>query len=141
MKQDSTLARLQAQYLTPQHSNTEPVKFENFDGVQTIKAAITGDLPPIDLTTSDGKPEGFNIALLSEIARRLKINVTIFDINSGSRFAALTSGRADVVFWFENCHGVKTQPDVPEGIILSEPYYKFDTFYHLELANNNENEK
>ncbi|MBQ7578336.1 MAG: transporter substrate-binding domain-containing protein [Synergistaceae bacterium] len=137
LKRDGTLITLQAQYITPRDSMMEtpaPIHFTKFDGARTIKAAITGDLPPIDFAAPDGKPDGFNIALLAEIAKRLKFNVEILSIESPARASALASGRADLVFWFEIYRGLKTQPDIPEGVIVSDPYYQFDTIYHLKLA-------
>ncbi len=137
IKRDGTLITLQAQFLTPNTSMMgipTPIYFTKFDGARTIKIAVTGDLPPLDYISPDGKPDGFNAALLSEIARRLKFNVEFLNIDSHARASVLSSGRADSVFWFEIQRGLKTQSDVPEGIILSEPYYNFDTVYHLKLA-------
>ena len=144
MKRDGTLITLQAEYITPRDSMIEipaPIHFTRFHGARTIKAAITGDIPPIDFAAPDGKPDGFNVALLSEIARRLNFNVEFLNIESVARASALESGRADLVFWFEIYRGLKTQPDIPEGVIVSEPYYSFDTIYHLKLASSTEGSK
>ena len=140
MKQDGTLAVLQSRYIHPDSAvltdadQTTPPVFRKFEGAPTIKVAVTGDLPPIDYIAADGKPEGFNVAILAEICARLGLNVELLSIESGARAAALASGRADVVFWFEHHHGKEFQADVPEGVILSEPYYGFNTFYHLRRA-------
>jgi len=74
---------------------------------------------------ADGTPAGFNTAVLAEIAKRLKINIELVNINAGVRAASLASGRSDVVFWFATFTGEKNQPDVPENIVLSEPYYEW----------------
>ena len=113
-------------------TSLKPVEFENFDGAETIKIAITGDIPPIDFISAEGEAAGFNTAILYEIAKRLKINVEIVDIETAARTASLTSGRADVVFWYMKDNG-PTQFDIHEEIITSDPYYSWNTFVHLRL--------
>ncbi|MBQ4431163.1 MAG: transporter substrate-binding domain-containing protein [Synergistaceae bacterium] len=108
-----------------------PVIFRHFDGGRVIRAAVTGDIPPMDYIAPDGKPQGYNAAILAEICGRLGLNAEIVNIDSGSRAAMLASGRADVVFWFEHYRGDDANIDVPEGVIVSEPYYEMDTFFHL----------
>ena len=61
----------------------------------------------------------------------LKMNVELIEINSGARNAALASGRADVVFWYEIDNTKEIQPDIPDGIILSLPYYEWNKFIHV----------
>ena len=48
----------------------------------------------------------------------------------------MSSERADVVFWYRNTEGMKTPQklkgkgfmrDKAEGVILSDPYYEWDT--------------
>lgn len=136
MKNDGTLALIKAQYSEFDKSLVNPpapVKFTKFDGAKTIKAAVTGDLPMLDYTAPDGTPEGYNVALLAEVSRRLKCNVEIINIDSSARAAVLTSGRADMVFWLEFYSGLETQPDIPEGIIVSDPYLHLDRLYHVKL--------
>ena len=65
--------------------------------------------------------------------KRLKINIETVSLNSRARTSALVSGRADVVFWFEVDKSMQTQLDVPEGVILSDPYYEWNKFIHLRL--------
>ena len=62
----------------------------------------------------------------------MRVNVKLLNVEAGARPSALASGRADVVFWFEHKRAGGTKHDVPDGVILSEPYYQFDTFYHLK---------
>lgn len=127
MKADGTLTILRAKYIDqPGFDDPEPVKFETFKNVDTtIKVAVTGDLPPIDFIAADGTPAGFNTAVLAEIASRMKVNIQLVNIESGARAAALASKRADVVFWFSSYKDIDVQPDVPEGVVLSEGYYSW----------------
>lgn len=132
---DWTLAALEGLYIASAGTEyPKPVEFEKFDNAKTIKVAVTGDLPPIDFITPDGTPAGFNTAVLAEIGRFLKINIELVNIEAGSRAAALASGRADVVFWYEKDTSSENQPDVPEGVILSEPYYEWNKFIHVRKA-------
>ena len=134
MKADGTLEAMKERYLKTD-GNTESAVFEKFAGADTIRIAVTGDLPPIDYVASDGKAAGFNTALVAEIAKRLKVNVRLVYTNTGARAVSLISGRSDVVFWYQVTEGAELQHDVPAGVILSEPYYNWDTFIHISQKN------
>ena len=131
MAEDKTLLFLKAQYVMDADENIKPVKFDKFPDAETVKIAVTGDMPPIDYVAADGTPAGFNTAMLAEIARRLKINVELVSINSGARASSLASGRADGVFWFWYDKATKTPRDIPIGVSLTEPYYSWDTFIYV----------
>ncbi len=135
MKADGSLQTLVAKYIyEPGVDEPEPVKFEKFENVdKVVRVAVTGDLPPVDLIKADGTPAGFNTAVLAEIARRLKINVELVSIEAGARSASLASGRSDIVFWFQCYNAATSQPDIPEAIVLSEPYYTFSEFLHIAV--------
>ena len=148
MKNDGTLAKLRKNFVTELgQSQPEEIKFQNFKNAATIRVAVTGDLPPIDFIAADGKPTGYNTAILSEIGRRLKKNIRLISIESGARSSALASERVDVVFWYRNTGGLKTLPKVKDknlrnvmqdtatGVLLSEPYYDWDTDLVIGLAN------
>ena len=140
MKKDGTLMTIQDRFITNLGNNEpEEVKFTEFKGAPTIKVAVTGDLPPIDYIAADGRATGYNTAILAEIGKRLKRNIRILSVDAGGRSAALASERADVVFWYRNIEGIKTPKKVgknlkgrmkdspADGVILSEPYYEWDT--------------
>ena len=132
MKEDKTLAYLQMNYVAnPGASTPEAVEFTKFDGAETVKVAVTGDLPPIDYVAADGTAAGFNTAILAELGKRLKVNVELVQVEAGARAAALSSKRADVVFWFQVRAGEDTQPDVPDGVILSDSYYDWTKYLHI----------
>ncbi|MBQ0067425.1 MAG: hypothetical protein KBS60_04505 [Phascolarctobacterium sp.] len=76
----------------------KPVIMPKFENAPTIKVAVTGDMPPIDLVTADGTPAGFNVALLSEIAKLKKVNIVLIPNNSGTRFICLNKKVADAIF-------------------------------------------
>ena len=150
MRNDFTLAGLEQKYIknfpednsydyiygTNKKQNTNTIKFERFKDSETIKVAVTGDLPPVDFIAEDGMPAGYSTAVLAEIGRRLKLNIQLVQVNAGARTSALVSGRADVVFWYEVHKNSAIQPDVNEDIILSEPYLSWNKFIHLQFEGN-----
>lgn len=135
MKEDGTLDKLVKEYITDAKSDDPPsVEIPHIDFADTLKVAVTGDLPPLDLVLADGKPAGFNTALIAELGKRLNLNIEIIDIDGDARASALSSKRADVVFWAilpvdkDRPHDI----DTPEGAVLSEPYFT-DTIEHIKL--------
>ena len=131
MKADGTLSRLHSMYLTDEAVKPKPVKIAEFKDAAAIRVAVTGDLPLIDSDKKDGTPRGFNTALLSEIGKRLHLNISIVSIAAGTRAMLLASKRVDAVFWFQFDRGQDRQPDVPDGVILSEPYYEWTENIHI----------
>lgn len=128
MKADGTLETLKKKYIDDCITGTDPeaVKPEHFDGAQTLRVALTGDRPPMDYISVAGEPIGFNTALVSEIARRLKMNAEFLSVDSGARAAALSSKMCDAVFWsesgdFNNREGYDKE-DMPEYTIITESY-------------------
>ena len=129
--EDWTLAKIQGIYIY-NYGTARPVKFDKFEGADTIKVAVTGDLPPIDYVDEGGRPAGFNTALLAEIGRRMRVNVELVNVEANARTAALTSGRVDIVFWYETVKGVMWNYDASEGVLLSDPYFSWNKFLHLK---------
>ena len=136
MKSDGSLDKLVKDYITDVDKGQAPPKVEipKFEGADTIKVGVTGDLPPLDLILEDNSPAGFNTALLAEIAKRLNKNIEVVQIESGARAAALSSGQIDVIFWVvvPTIEKVPADIDKPEGVELSTPYFK-DNVEHLKL--------
>ncbi len=130
MREDWTLAELQGVYIHKK-DRVKPVEFSTFKGAQTVKVAVTGDMPPIDYVDAGGSASGFNAALLAELGRRMKVNIKLVNIDAGARTSALVSGRADAVFWFETSESGTWRYDAPEGVVLSEPYYSWSKFLHV----------
>ncbi len=142
MREDWTLSAIEGVYTaSPGQTEPEAVKFAVFPGAKAIKAAVTGDLPPIDFIAADGTPVGFNTAVLAEIGKRLHMNIELVEVAAGARTAALTSGRADVVFWYEVNSKSEVQHDIPEGVIISKPYYEWHKFIHIKKVQPKESSK
>ena len=138
MKNDGSLAKLVNDYVKNVDKGQAPPKVEvpKFEGADTIKVGVTGDLPPLDLVLPDNSPAGFNTALLAEVAKRLNKNIELVQIDSGARAAALSADQIDVIFWAIVPVGnhMPANIDKPEGVELSEPYFQ-DEISHLKLKN------
>ena len=128
MDEDGTLEKLRQKYITDVKPNEEipAVEIQNISGASTIKVAVTGDLPPIDFIDTEGKAAGFNTAILSELSRRIGRNIELVHVDSGARAAALTSGRADIVFWavMPSSEIISSDADKPDNIKLTTPYFR-----------------
>ena len=112
LKADGTLDRLVENELQAYiESDPEPVVLPKFGFGRTIKIGVTGDLPPMDHVAANGKPAGFNMALLAEIASRAQVNIEVVHIETGARPMALSSGKVDAVFWTKSitCPVCKSQ--------------------------------
>lgn len=136
MKSDGTLDALVDKYVTKFDENPVPVEIAHIDGADTIKVGVTGDLPMLDYVTADGKPAGFNTAVLSEISKRISKNIEFVHIESAARAAALESGQVDVVFWVIVPNEDSDRPkdfDVPEGVAVTDPYYQ-DVVVNVNLS-------
>ena len=139
MQNDGTLDRLTKEYITDISTENDPpaVELPHFDSAETIKVAVTGDLPPLDFVSAEGKPEGFNTAVLAEISNRMLKNIELVQIDSGARAVALTSKQVDIVFWaiVPVSEIIPSDSDKPSGVILTDPYYK-DKIVHIIFKEN-----
>jgi len=137
MTADGTLTKLSKQYISDLKDGKEPlaVQIMQIEGAETIKVAVTGDLPPFDMILADGTPAGFSTAVLSDISRRIGKNIELISVESGGRASILSSSGADVVFWVavpKDSTLVPADIDMPEGIDVTEPYYQ-DNIVHVGL--------
>ena len=129
LEADGKIGILGRDFITGPYADNPPaVKIDHFDGAETINLAVTGDVPPLDYIAADGTPSGFNTAILAEIGRKLHMNINLVNIETAARASALASGRVDVVFWVM-IYGQAKAMDVPEGMILSEPYFVYNKAY------------
>lgn len=99
MKEDGTIDALKKKYIDELGaSDPEPVTLPKTGG-RTIRIAVTGDLPPLDLILPDGTPAGFNTAFLAELSKRMDVTFELVNISSNARALALSSGEVDALFW------------------------------------------
>ncbi|MBQ9497497.1 MAG: transporter substrate-binding domain-containing protein [Selenomonadaceae bacterium] len=128
MAADGTLSALVKTYIAEIHFRHAPpvIQLPEFYNKSMVKIGVTGDLPALDFIRPDGKPSGFNTALLAEISKRIEKNFVLVQIDGGARATALASGKVDVVFWAVTPEGSEILPpdfDKPPGAILTKPYF------------------
>jgi len=126
MRLDGTLDSLLKE-LSENPTSIMPVSLPDFENEDTIKIAVTGDLPPLDFVRGDGMPCGFNVAFISELSRRLSKNFELVRVDAGARGEALLSKRVDALFWTRGVFDDERKPlpyplDVIEGVSVSVPY-------------------
>ena len=128
MTEDGTIEALQQTYIEDVIAGEEPgaIEPQAFPGARTIRVAVTGDRPPMDYIPAGGQPIGFNTAMITEVAKRLNMNVELVNVTCQARGIALATDLCDIVFWmevgdFENWEGADLE-DQPENTIVTEPY-------------------
>ncbi len=108
-------------------------KIEKTAYPETVYVGVSGDMPPLDYVAADGKPAGYNIALLAEISKLLGKNIEVVSIDSPARLAALQSKKIDVFFWqrMPKYHGQRKEykgvsmqdiKNFSKNFILTKPY-------------------
>ncbi len=128
MQDDGTLDALKVQYIDSLGaSDPEPVALPAIEGADTIRIAVTGDLPPMDVILADGTPAGFNTAFLAELSARIGVNFELVSVDSSARSVALSSGVVDALFWtrgvFDQDGNELPYPlDRMENVSISVPY-------------------
>jgi polar amino acid transport system substrate-binding protein len=127
LKADGTLDQLIEEELNAYITiDPTPAELPTFDGAKTYKIAVTGDLPPMDFVTADGKAAGFNVALLTEIANIAQVNFELVVVDADARLTSLASGVVDAVFWVipNKCFICgESLGDAPEGTMITESYF------------------
>lgn len=128
MTEDGTIEALRQSYIEDVIAGEEPgaIEPQAFPGARTIRVAVTGDRPPMDYISAGGQPIGFNTAMITEVAKRLNMNVELVNVTCQARGIALATNLCDIVFWmevgdFENWEGADLE-DQPENTIVTEPY-------------------
>ena len=128
MTEDGTIETLKQSYIENVIAGEEPgaIQPENYPDARTIKVAVTGDRPPMDYVSAGGEPIGFNTAMITEIAKRLNMNVKLVNVSTQARGMALATSVCDIVFWmevgdFENWEGANLE-DQPENTVVTAPY-------------------
>lgn len=102
---------------------------------ETVRVGVSGELPPFDYIAADGKPAGYNIAVLAEISKLIGKNIEVVSVNALAKDIALATKKIDVFFWqrLPNAgekEGLKNDPERQAfytKFIYTEPYCTIDT--------------
>ena len=129
MREDGTLDKLTRKWIIEMEPGTHAaMSLPVFKDAETIRIAVTGDLPPMDMIRSDGIPSGFNMVFLAELGKRIHKNFQLVSVNADARYVALTGNKVDAVFWARGVFDSDTKPlpyplDVMDGVVVSTPYF------------------
>ena len=135
LKDNGTLEQLIADYITAYATGTddpEAVEIPVIEGADTVRIAITGDVPPMDLVTADGKAAGFNVALLAELSKLMNVNFELVSMDTAARTLSLASDKVDAIFWTLE-YSADPGADLPDTLAATEPYYT-DAISEVKLA-------
>lgn len=128
MKDDGTLNKLVQENIIDLGGKDPVAKpIPVIEGAETIKVAVTGDMPAMDVILSDGTPAGFNVAFLGELGKRINKNFELVSMNAAARSSALASGQVNALFWVMGTYDQdgKALPyplDNMKGVSISNPY-------------------
>lgn len=123
LKADGSLDQLTTNYITKADSAPTANALKKHEGAKTYVVAVTGDLPPLDYVSADGKPAGFNVALLNAISEKCGCNFKIVQLDAAARLSALKSRKVDLIFWI-GCFNSKDFEPKADDISLSTPYFE-----------------
>jgi ABC-type amino acid transport substrate-binding protein len=133
LRENGTLKSLEDYWITNLPISSEPAYAEipKIEGAKTIYVGVTGDYPPLDYIAADGRPAGYNVAMLKEIGKILKINFEFVSIESLARYAALGSKKIDVIFC--NIQAISKFSDEIDNknLVSTIPYCNFLGGYFL----------
>lgn len=128
MWEDGTLDKLRREWIADMRPGVPTaMALPQFEGAETIRIAVTGDLPPLDMIRPDGVPIGFNTVFIAELGRRIHKNFQIVSVPTPARRVALLEKKVDAIFWtlgtFDGDRNPLPYPfDVMDGVIVSIPY-------------------
>ena len=100
LKNDGSLKELEDKWITNLPANNEPAAnvIPKIPNAKTIYVGISGEFPPLDYISADGKPAGFNVAIFEKISKSLNLNFEFVSIENQARFSALKSKKIDLIF-------------------------------------------
>ena len=125
LKNKGTLDKLVVDYISAYKTGTdEPAAVEMpvIEGADTVRIAVTGDIPPMDLINADGAPAGFNVALLAEMSKLMNVNFELISMDSAARTMSIATDKVDVIFWVAGSD-VLGDYDLPDSLAATDSYY------------------
>ncbi len=137
LKASGKLAEVYKKWITDLPAGKEPAvtAIEKTNYPETVYVGVTGDIPPFDYITADGKPAGYNVALLAEIAKLIGKNIELVTVAPQAKQVALQSKKIDVFFWQrmpskKGMAMISKDPDEIEfhkKFLFTEPYVNVKT--------------
>lgn len=133
LRENGTLKVLQDKWITNLPASNEPSNKEiaKIKNAKTIYVGVSGDSVPLDYIAADGRPAGYNVAILTEIGKLLNINFEFVSIESKAKFMALSSKKIDLIFLHFLIPNSLLAELQNNSWIATKPYYEFKSSHYL----------
>lgn len=134
LRDTGRIRELENDWITNLPVNGEPANIGQAisTGARTCNVGISGDFPPLDYISADGRPAGFNVALMSEIGKQLDMRFEFISLEASARFTALAGRKIDVIFFhFMNDNSPSLNDLDAKYWISTDPYYQYQGGYFL----------
>ncbi|WP_459855702.1 substrate-binding periplasmic protein [Humidesulfovibrio idahonensis] len=125
LQENGKLKQLEDEWVTNLPAANEPANkaADPIPGAKTVYVGICGDYVPLDYIAANGRPAGFNVALLNEISHMLNVNFEFVSLESQARFAALSAKKIDLIF----CNLTASTPSLMgmqnKSWVATKPYF------------------
>lgn len=131
LQENGTLELLKDKWITNLPATGEPSKVDVaiIDGGKTVYVGVTGAYAPLDYIGADGKPAGYNVALLKEVGKLININFEFVSIEASARYTALESKKIDVIF--SQIYNEEMSSLFHGKYIMTNPYFTADELCFL----------
>lgn len=125
LQENGAIKRLEDEWVTNLSTASEPAikEIPRFAGAKTVYVGVCGDLVPLDYIAADGRPAGYNVALMTEIGKLLNINFVFVSIETQAKFAALNSKKIDLAFCNLDADIPVLQALKSHTWVATKPYY------------------
>jgi len=124
LQENGVIKQLEDKWITNLPATDEPSNKEipKIEGAKTLYVGVSGDVTPLDYIAADGKPAGYNVALLTEISKLLKINFELISIETQAKITALGSKKIDLIFCQININD-RVNSVAGDKFIGTKPYF------------------
>ena len=125
LQENGTLKRLEDELVTNLPVDKYPASQDipKIKGAKTVYVGVCGDYVPLDYIAADGRPAGYNVALMTEIGKLLNINLEFVSIETQARFAALSSKKIDLIFCNLEANTAALQALKSNNWAATKPYF------------------
>lgn len=119
------LKSLEAEWVTNLPAANEPANksADPIPGAKTVYVGVCGDYVPLDYIAANGRPAGYNVALLNEIGKLLGVNFEFVSLESQAKFAALSGKKIDLIFCNLDANTPGLQALKDKSWVATKPYY------------------
>lgn len=124
LQDNGVIKQLEDKWITNLPATDEPSNKEmpKIEGARTVYVGVSGDVTPLDYIAADGKPAGYNVALLTEIGKLLNINFELVSIETQAKITALGSKKIDLIFCQININD-QVNSKAGDKFIGTKPYF------------------